>query len=259
LTSHNDKVEENFLLQDNYRLLFDRTPISIVLLNDIGQIVEANSATSDLFGFKRENLIKFKFSDVYVVPEDQLNRMKKIFTFLFKGGIFGPEDIQIYNKDKNLIWVNVIASKIELEKNSYIQVLTQDISQRKILEQEIKESEGRYRGLYESSPNSLALSNNKGVILNVNSATEKIFGFKKNEVIGKKYMDLGIFTVEQLKTMNKRYHNALKGEKLNQLEWQIKKRDGTMAWISFQNSLKKIGNEILIEGIIQDITERKIA
>ena len=179
MTNPKNKVEKSFILQDNYRLLFDRAPISIVLIDDSAQIVEVNTATIKLFGFKRENLIGLKFSELYIIPKEQMNRMKKIFTRLLSGGIFGPEDIQIYNNDEELIWVNVISSRIELDKNTYIQVLTQDISQRKILEQEIMVSEGRYRGLYESSPNSLALTNNTGVILNVNSATEKIFGFKK--------------------------------------------------------------------------------
>ena len=43
------------------------------------------------------------------------------------------------------------------------------------------------------------------------------------------------------------------------MEIQIKRKDGTIAWLSVQNSLKKIDNEYLVEGIAQDITERKIA
>jgi len=259
LTSPNNKVEGSFLPQDNYKLIFDSTPISIVLIDMNGQIVEINSATLNLFGFERENLINLKFTELYAVPADEMVRMKKIFTHLLSGGIFGPEDIQIYNKDKKLIWVNVIASKIELDKKSYIQVLTKDISQRKTLEQEIKESEERYRGLYESSPISLTVTDSKGVILNVNSASEKIFGFNKTEVIGKRYTHLGIFSPQQIEIFKSNYEDALKGKKLKPLDFKIKKKDGTIAWINVQNSLKKIGNEILIEGIAQDITERKIA
>ncbi|MHA1476789.1 MAG: PAS domain-containing protein [Promethearchaeota archaeon] len=259
MTSPNNKVEGFFLPQDNYKLIFDNTPISIVLIDMNGQIVEVNSATLNLFGFERENLINLKFTELYAVPADEMVRMKKIFTHLLSGGIFGPEDIQIYNKDKKLIWVNVIASKIELDKKSYIQVLTKDISQRKTLEQEIKESEERYRGLYESSPISLTVTDSKGVILNVNSASEKIFGFNKTEVIGKRYTHLGIFSPQQIEIFKSNYEDALKGKKLKPLDFKIKKKDGTIAWINVQNSLKKIGNEILIEGIAQDITERKVA
>ncbi|GAH78979.1 unnamed protein product, partial [marine sediment metagenome] len=114
-------------------------------------------------------------------------------------------------------------------------------------------------GLYESSPIALTVTNSNGVVIDVNSATEKIFGFKKSEVIGKKYFDLGIFSPEQVERFKKDYKESLKGKKISPMEIQIKRKDGTIAWLSVQNSLKKIGNEILIEGIAQDITERKIA
>jgi len=135
----------------------------------------------------------------------------------------------------------------------------QDINQRKLLERRIEESERRYRGLYESSPIALTVTDSDGVILDVNSATEKIFGFKKSEVIGKKYFDLGIFSPEQIERFEKDYKESLKGKKISPMEIQIKRKDGSIAWLSVQNSLKKIGNEILIEGIAQDITERKTA
>jgi len=138
-------------------------------------------------------------------------------------------------------------------------VLTQDINQRKLLERRIEESERRYRGLYESSPIVLTVTDSNGVILVVNSATEKIFGFKKSEVIGKKYFDLGIFSPEQVERFTKGYEESLKGKKIGPIEVQIKRKDGTIAWLSVQNSLKKIDNEILIESIAQDITERKTA
>jgi PAS domain S-box-containing protein len=138
-------------------------------------------------------------------------------------------------------------------------VLTQDNNQHKLLERRIEESERRYRGLYESSPLSLTVTDSDGVILNINSATEKIIGFKKSEVIGKKYFDLGIFSPKQVERFKKDYKEALKGKKISPMEIQIKRKDGTIAWLSVQNSLRKIGNEILIEGITQDITERKTA
>ena len=180
MTSPNNKVEKKFFIQDNYKLLFDKSPISIVLLDTTGQIVEVNTATLDIFGFVREDLIGHNYNNIWILTADVEIHIEEIFSYLLKGGIYGPEDVQIDNKDKKPVWVSVIASKIELDEKSYIQIITQDISRRKILEQEIIESEERYRVLYESSPYSLTVADSKGVILNLNATTEKIFGFKKH-------------------------------------------------------------------------------
>jgi len=259
LTHPNNRITDPLSFQDNYKLLFDKTPISIVLIDLNGQIVDINSATENIFGFERKDIIGYEFSELFMFPMAGKIPMNKVFDQLLKGGIFGPEDIQIYNKHKNLIWVNVIASKIEIEKKIYVQVLTQDISQRKILEKEVRESEKRYRVLYEASPNSLTLTNSEGIILNVNSATEMIFGYTKREVIGKNYTDLGIYSPEQIKILKNIYKEALAGIKIEPQDFKIKRKNGTFAWINLQNSLKEINGEILIEGIVQDITDRKKA
>ena len=257
MTHPNNRITEAISHQDNYKLLFDKTPISIVLVDLNGQIVDINSATENLFGFERKDLIGLKFTELNIIPAVDKIPMNKVFNEILKGGIFGPEDIQIYDNYKNLLWVNVIASKIEIEKKSYIQVLTKDINQPKILEQEVQESEKRYRGLYEASPNSLTVTDSNGFILNVNSATEKIFGYTKQEAIGKNYINLGIYSPEQIEILKDNYKEALAGKKIEPQDLKIKRKDGTFAWINLQNSLKNINGEILIEGIAQDITERK--
>ena len=221
MTYPNKKITEPISLQDNYKLLFDKTPISIVLVDSNGQIVDINSATINIFGFERNDLIGFEFSELYIHQDPDKVPMNKVFDHLLKGGIFGPEDIQICTKHKKKIWVNVIASKIEIEKKIYIQVLTKDISQRKILEREVHESEKRYRGLYEASPNSLTVTNSKGVILNVNSATEKIFGYTKQEAIGKNYTELGIYSPEQIEILKNDYKEALAGKKIEPQDIKI--------------------------------------
>ena len=194
MTHPNNRITESIALQDNYKLLFDKTPISIVLIDSNSQIVDINSATEKLFGFKRNDLIGFKIAELYALPSPNKISINKVFDQLLKGGIFGPADIQIYDKHKNLIWVNIIASKIEIEKKIYIQVLTQDISQRKTLEQEVQESEEKYRLLFENMNAGFAYhevvvnEDNKPIdyrYIEANNQFEKMTGLKVSDIIGK--------------------------------------------------------------------------
>jgi len=257
LTSPNNETEDFFLPQDNYKLLFDKTPISIVLIDNSGQVVQVNSATLSLFGFKRENLIGCKFTELYGVPEEEMIRMKKIFTHLFKGGIFGPEDIQIYNQEKQLIWVNVIASKIELEKKSYIQVLTQDISLRKSLEQEIKESEERYRVLADSLPEVIFEIDLAFNLTYTNSIASKIFGYTSEEF--KKDMNIFQFvSLEDKELVLKQTKQIFRGEYVKPIELKLKKKNGTYFYANIHASrLFKDDKVIGVNCIIHDITEMK--
>ena len=243
----------------NYQSLFEDSPLSITLLNSNGEIVEINSITKEIYGVERDLILNKHFTELFIVPDENIQEMKKIFKEVLAGNKYGPNDIQILTQKGEKIWVNIVASLIQVGDNQLIQVLTQDINQRKLLERRIEESERRYRGLYDSSPISLTVTDSSGVILDINSATEKIFGFKKSEVIGEKYFNLGIYSPEQVERFKKDYKESLKGKKISPMELQIKRKDGTIAWLNIQNSLKKIGNEFLIEGITQDITERKTA
>ena len=257
MTSPDDKVEELSLLQDSYKLLFDKSPISIVLIDDNGQIAELNSATISLFGFKRENLIGFRFTELYIVPEDEMVRMKKIFTHLFTGGIFGPEDIKIYNKNKKLIWVNVIASKITLDEKSYIQVLTQDISLRKSLEQEVKDSEENYRVLADSLPEVIFDIDLAFNITYTNLIASKIFGYTTEEF--RDGMNIFQFiSLDDKETVLKQTKQIFRGDYIKPLILNLMRKDGTSFFANvYANRIFRDNRVIGVRCIIHDITEMK--
>ncbi len=259
MTSPNNKIEETSLLKDNYNLLFDRTPISIVLVDDNGKIVETNSATTNFFGFKRDNLIGLKFSDLYIIPEEEIIRMKKVFTHLFEGGIFGPEDIQIFNKDKKLVWVNVIASKIELDKKSYIQVLTQDIALRKSLEQDLKDSEEKYRILADSLPEVIFDIDLAFNISYTNLIASKIFGYTFEEL--RDGMSIFQFISEDDKELVlKQTKQIFRGEYVKPLILRLKRKDETQFFANvYASRIFKDNRVIGVRCIIHDITEMKNA
>ena len=59
--------------------------------------------------------------------------------------------------------------------------------------------------------------------------------------------------------MLKRFRNVVKGEILPPLEIELYKKDRSLIWIRYQSTLVKLGNEILLQSVINDITEQKTA
>ncbi|GAH86339.1 unnamed protein product, partial [marine sediment metagenome] len=82
-------------------------------------------------------------------------------------------DLKLQKSEEELKILNRELEKIVLERTK-----------------ELRESERKYRHLYENSPFSIALLNTKGKIIDVNSKTSKLFGYKKEDLIGKNYLKL---------------------------------------------------------------------
>jgi PAS domain S-box-containing protein len=137
--------------------------------------------------------------------------------------------------------------------------ISRDITERKKSEKALKESEEKYRSLYKNSPNAVVLTNERGLILDINSSAERILGYKREEIIGRNYLEFNMVTYDQISTIKRMYKDILNGIKPKPIELQIKRKNGNLSWISFQSSMIKIDKEIIIESICQDITSKKKA
>ncbi len=373
--------------EEKYYHLFENSPYGIILLDLNGKILDWNSTTEKIFTFKKKSYISSEFLELPIFSKKHIPILKKRLEDRTEGNKLEPFQLQIFKRDGTLAWINPQFSRIKLGEQDIIQIIVEDITERKIAEQEIKESEQkfrtiaeqllmgiiilqnnlikyvnhraaeivgytsqemkswkkgefqkfihpedkswiieqsimnqtessniknlnqfrlikksgeivwiegfseridyrgrlarlitiiditgrkkaeeqlkesekRYKHIFENSPESMILVDKNGNILDYNTLSEKIFGFSKMEVIGKNFTDLDIFTREQLKIFKKRYKKHLKGEKPKPVEFQVKRKDENLLWINFHSSLLMFGNENLILCFTRDITERKKA
>ncbi|MHA2283874.1 MAG: PAS domain S-box protein [Promethearchaeota archaeon] len=141
-----------------------------------------------------------------------------------------------------------------------ILVTYEDITNRKLSEQKLKESELKYRHLFENSPYSIILVNRKGEIIDCNPATEKIFNNKIEELINRNFLDFIMESDKNLALYGQRYRSLLEGVIPEPIEIQIpRSSDGRLIWAGITESLVDIGGETVFQVIIQDITEKKVA
>jgi len=173
------------------------------------------------------------------------------------------ENVEFRTLDKmgKIIWISSSSNNYYNEYGEIIGFISslRDVTDKKQAEQKLKESEEKYRHLFENSPNGNVLSDKKGIILEVNKTAGDIVGFKPNELIGKNFAELGIFTSTQISLIREMYREYFKGVNSEPVEFQITKKNGNKVWTNYQNSMIKLDNDILIETTIQDITEKKKA
>lgn len=140
--------------------------------------------------------------------------------------------------------------------------------QRRLVEEAFRESEDKYKRMFESVNDMVIYVTKYGKILDVNQRVEGIFGYTPDEVVGKNFMKLGAISLKDLPRTIKLFKHAAKigriedttGKGVNLNEFEIKRKDGNKAFIeSSTTALKKDKKLDGFLSIIRDITERKKA
>ena len=241
-----------------YRLITENANDLIRVLDKNFNIEFLNEKTHQkVLGYSKDELLNKK--DISFNHPDDFRSISRFMMKVFKSGE-GFHESRLRHKNGHYIWfeVKIKCFKGKEDQRKYLLVY-RDISERKKAEVKLKESEEMYRNLYENSPNAIVLTDSNGIILDQNQASEKVYGYKPEEVYGKKFEDFDVFSEEQIEIIRKTFDNSLKGIKVSPRELLIKKRNGTRAWISFQLSVLKQKGLILVETIAHDISEEKKA
>jgi len=244
--------------EERYRHLFEKSPNSIVLMDMQGKILDCNSSVEKIYGYKRGDLISKTFMEISLVPAEIFPVIMKKFKFLLKNEIPEPLEIQIYKKDRSLIWINAQASLIKLRKNILIQLIIEDIHERKEAEQALKDSEEKYRLISENANDLIAIVNQKSKFEYINEDIHtKLLGFSKDDLIGKSTLE-----IIHPEDVEKAVESFRKGFELGELMdiVRIKDKKSVYHWFEVRGKIftdQYENKKILM--IARDITERKKA
>ena len=160
-----------------------------------------------------------------------------------------------YDKEGNEKIYEIYGYPILDENDNVVQMIEYalNITDRKIAQQELKESEKRYRLLFESSPTGIGLSDFEGNVLAMNQKMMEMTGFTLDEFKKTNLRDLYFDINDRIRLLSK-----LKdvGKVLN-YELKLKKKDGTIYDASLNIETLHIGEKKIFLTNQEDITERK--
>lgn len=152
----------------------------IIFLTDRNMnIIEANDRAAEAYQRERDELLGINLSEIRAAGTAvSLEKEKKI---LDEVGFATYETMHI-RKDGTLLPVEISARKVEIEGVKYFQSICRDITERKNAEQILRESEERFRKIFEESPFSIAMTGKDMGIIRANSAFCKMLGYKEEEL-----------------------------------------------------------------------------
>lgn len=131
-----------------YRHLFEESPYSIVLLNNEGLIIDCNSRIKEIFGYSKDEILERDFREIFKMPQESSTIVLENFNKLTKGVVPKPIEVQFFTRNNKLLWRLLQGSIIQIKDNTKIQVIGQDITERKEAESKLIESEAKFRNAY---------------------------------------------------------------------------------------------------------------
>ncbi len=138
-------------------------------------------------------------------------------------------------------------------------ILWEDITERKKSEVALRESEARYRQLFENANDIIYVHDLKGNYVSINQAGERIFGYTREEAL--QLNMVSVVAPEHVKTVKQQLSRKLAG-KADQTVYEIDclRKDGTRATLEVNSSvIQQDGKAVAVQGIARDITERRHA
>jgi PAS domain S-box-containing protein len=250
----------NHINQKNYselfQLIFEKSPISITLLNLKGQIIDVNSATEQLTELDRKQLIGTNYLNYEFFPKETIPELKNLFNNVRKGQFIGPLEMQIVTRSNKRLWISVISSLVKLQNQTLIQVLTQDITLRKSLEIQLHKSDENYRLLTQNISEMITIVNSRMEIEYINEDIHfKTMGYKNEDLIGIRSLNL-IYPDDKEKVLTT-FKEAYDGN-ARMLEARIINKNGNYIWTETSGKLfKDDDGNIKFLLVTRDISERK--
>ena len=226
----------------------------ILVVDELGRFEFGNNSAFNILGWPREELIGQFFMKVF--PEDMKDFMQERWHEI-QNGIEGVYETKIIKQNGDIQYIYVSHALAEIHGVRKYVVVFKDITDYKKLVSNLKESEKKYRELFENADDPMYIHDIRGYFLKINRTGAGILGGNEEEIIGTHISKW--LTPESYKLFLDRVAKINEGQVLEQPAIiEVICRNGEHKWGESRTRLIKEGDRIIgTHGIVRDITEKK--
>jgi PAS domain S-box-containing protein len=252
---HHSKISEaGDQLDARFLAFLEAAPDAIVVVDVDGRIVAANALTEEMFGYASQSLLGQRIE--MLVPETyrsghHLQREQYSHSPGTRPMGLGRE-LRGLRSNGEEFPVQISLSPIETANGTLITSIIRDMTTQRL-------AEARFRGLLESAPDSIIVVDTGGTITIVNSETERMFGYERQELLGQ--------PIEMLVPDRSRGHHAADRAAYSAdpktrpmgagRQLTGRRKDGGEFPVEISLSPLRTGQESLVISIVRDVTERR--
>ena len=246
------------------RALFDMSPVGIAL-NDYktGRFLEINDALLDSSGYSRSEMLTMTYKDI--TPTDYAALDQEQLEDLQAKGHFGPYQKEYIRKNDGRYPVQLNGVVIyDAAGRKLVWSIVEDISSRIQAERALRESQEKYQRLVEDIGDQFVIYSHRAVtgeVTYVSGGIQKMFGLTKDDVIGKSWDGIIKWLPEYRERAQAIIQQIIEGKLgFTQFDLSFIHPGGDLRTIRVScHPVTASAGELSIEGIVEDITERKTA
>jgi len=252
------KQNEEALAQSEafYRALSDSAKDFIFIITPEKRIQYVNQLCAERFGMTADEIIGKTLYELFPVNNAQRFSASVQSVFDARSTLSFESPVSLPGAD--LVWLDTKLMPLRNKDGTVTSVmgLSRDVTERRIAETTLKESEEKFRTLAEQSPNMIFI-NKDAKIVYVNRKSEEIMGYTRSELCSPRFDFLTLIAPECIELIEANYRKHLQGHEVSPTEFVAVTKSGTHIDVICSTRLIQYDGGPAILGTVTDITEQK--
>ncbi len=242
-----------------YRSLLEQVTLGIVIVKGVPpRVLYVNPMMFKITGYTPDEILKFSEKDMArLIDPTELQHLFQRFEDRLDGKPTPQRyEIRLTRKDGKEIWVDFTASLIEYDGQPALQGTLIAITEKKAAQDALKESEELYRLHFENATDVIISLDLDGTILIVSPSAKVNVGYTPDELIGRKFHEVGILAPEYVDQVISDISLAIMDRKTKRVVYEFIHRDGHRVFGEvIASPLVQDDNVIAVIAVIRDITD----
>lgn len=238
--------------EERYRLLFDTSPVGIGIADLEGNVLASNRTMEEMTGYTEEELRKVKLKSTYV----DLSERRRLLGVLRESGRVRDYEVRLKRKNGEVYIALLNIDVVELDGRKVLLTTSRDTTEQKRAEKTLRESENKFRTIFENVNDMIIYLDKRGKVLDINKKVEDILSYRRDEVIGKNFVKLGVFGAKGLPRIFKLFTDLLRGDRtVDMMELEIRDKKGNR--VPIEANVKIVKRDGEKEGVVVIIRQIK--
>jgi len=237
------------------RQLFDTSQDLIMIMNSRGEIVQISPSSEAILGYGPDEMIGR--SGVDFIHPDHLDHSREEMRALKRGGHPKLDDTRCLHKDGREVWLSWLGNWSDQAKRYFF--VGRDMTEARHAAASLRDSEQLARNIVETALDAFVQTDERSTILNWSSRAEELFGWRRDEALGRNAVELIVAESERerVKAGLDRFLESAEGQTLNRRrELMVRNRDGKEFRAELSVTALRRREGILFNVFYRDLTDK---